>query len=71
MAMPMVDRYVADPCAMCAGAGSKILTVGQSLWQVKCTVGRHRTRFYLHQEDAVQAWNVNQRHKVNQGKAHG
>lgn len=66
---PAID-VVAETCAVC-GQDAKLLLEGKNLYQVKCVTGRHRTRFYLDADSAIQAWRVNQRHKRSQGTPHG
>ena len=65
-----VDEFVTDSCAVC-GEAATVYQAGPALFQVNCVSRKHRTRFYSDRRSSVMAWNVNQRHKINQGKPHG
>ena len=66
-----VSEDTPDDCAQCMAKAS-LVRLG-NIVQAKCSVlpGKHRTRFYMDDRAAIMAWNLNQRHKRNQGNKHG
>jgi hypothetical protein len=65
-----VSEDTPDDCVLCQKA-VKLQRAG-NIVQVKCQVNaRHRSSFYMDERAAIMAWNLNQRHKRNQGSKHG